>query len=229
MPLGLAASELQLGTSCSRVPFGLKAPQCAAQSRKAATCHGGKMHHNLTHIMGLDTIYLSGRHLLKTPFSSSLLLFPPLDHPQLCFGTDLRTMDPSPGIPMPVCFKGSVHYCQMWYAKVACCSGTWCPCPWDHSKEVLHSPSWSGSGAPQTDWSWCPFQRYSLFLPHTGSSRCYTLHAPAVCPRMSWRPPRLFPGTLKAQERSGVSTTGVLLWHKWPGYYCPDVVSLSAH
>lgn len=130
---------------------------------------------------------------------------------------------------LTVCFKGSVHCCQMRYPKVAGCSGTWCPCPREHSKQVLHPPSRSGSGAPQTDWSWCPFQRCSSRLPHTGSSRCCILHALAVCPRMSWRPPRLFPGTLEAQERSGVSTTGVLLWHKWPGYHCPNVESLSAH
>lgn len=74
------------------------------------------------------------------------------------------------------------------------------------SKNLLHSPSRSGSGAPQTDWSWCPSQRYSSCLPHTGSSKCCILHALAVCPKMSWRPPRLFPGILKARERSGVST-----------------------
>lgn len=77
---------------------------------------------------------------------------------------------------------------------------------------MLHSPSQSDFGAPRIDWSSCPFQKCSLFLPHIGSSRCDTLHALAVYPRMSWRPPRLFPDTLMAQERSAVSTTEVLLW-----------------
>lgn len=77
----------------------------------AAKCHLGWRHLNvqlragrLLHtpgenapqpdsLVGLDTISLSGTHLLKTTFSSSLLLFPALDHPQLWFGTRLRTPD----------------------------------------------------------------------------------------------------------------------------------------
>lgn len=111
----------------------------------------------------------------------------------------------------------------------ACCSGPLCPCSWENTSQVLHPPSQSDSGAPQTDWSSCLFQRYPSFLPHTGSSRCDILHALAVYPRISWRLPRLFPDTLKAQERSGVSTTGVLPRHGWPGWYCPNVVCFSVH
>lgn len=203
------------------MPFGLKAPQCAAQTREAATHPRGKC----------TTAWLtrgSRHHLLVRNTSTEddvlfiIAAFPCIGSPTTLIWNSSQNSR-SQSCPWPECSEGSVHHCQMWYAKFAC------PCPWEHPKQLLHPPSRWGCGAPQTDWSWCPFQRCSSCPPHTGSSRCCTLHALAVCPRMSWRPPRLFPGTLKTQKRSGVSTTGVLLWHKWPGCYCPSVVGLSAH
>lgn len=132
------------------------------------------------------------------------------------FGTDLWTTAPKDG-NIYACIFPVLHTLLPAISQAVLCNETACPCSWENANMVLHLPSQSDFGAPQIDWSSCPFQRCSSFLPHRGSSRCDTPHALAVYPRTSWRPPRLFPDILKAQERSGVSTTGVLLGHRWSG------------